>query len=84
MARVLQRKGLGPTFARRGVVMKEDKAIDLWDEIEGHPALLQLLTTVAREAGYNVEYNLKWGFRWVDVKREPSNHLREIPLDRAS
>ncbi len=68
----------------RGVVMKKDVRIDLWDEIEGHPALLELLATVAREAGYNVEYNLRWGFRWVDVKCEASNHLREISLDRAA
>ncbi|MFQ5542068.1 MAG: hypothetical protein ACE5E2_04500 [Candidatus Binatia bacterium] len=64
--------------------MKEDLTMELWDEIEGHPAFLQLLASVAREAGYNVEYNLRWGFRWVDVKREAPNHLREISLDRAA
>jgi hypothetical protein len=71
MARVLHTQGLGPTSANRDVVMKADVKIDLWEEIEGHPAFLQLLATVAREAGYNVEYNLRWGFRWVDISHPP-------------
>ncbi len=73
MARVLHIEGLGPNSANRDVVMKADAKIDLWEEIEGHPAFLQLLASVVREAGYNVEYNLRWGFRWVDIKYEPSS-----------
>jgi hypothetical protein len=72
MARVLHTQGLGPNSANRGVVLNADIKINLWEEIEGHPAILQLLASVAREAGYNVEYSLKWGFRWVDIKYEPS------------
>jgi hypothetical protein len=43
---------------------------DLRDEIETHPALLELLAAVVRENGYSVQYNLKWGFQWVHVKQD--------------